>query len=107
MKIDPLNRFGTLPTDAKRTDAASKGDSASNAGSAGLRTDVDSGDTLELSAAAVVPSSEAIPDVDLSAEQLRSVTARLASGHYNSTEAIDQLAATLAGHPDLQSGGAS
>lgn len=89
MAIDPVGSSGIPETSTRRVEpTASEGPGHAAARPAG-------GDSVDVSAAARELATPDIPLGSIAAEQLRAISERIASGHYNSDAVIDAIATGL------------
>jgi hypothetical protein len=102
MAIDPLGQQNPTQLAAQRaSDPAKTQDSAPTATPRGNDGDADDSVILSPNAAAAAGTSSNVPSGTLSADLLRTITARLATGHYNSESVADRIAGKLIAGGDV------
>lgn len=99
MAIDPLGQQNPTQLAAQR---ASEPARTQDAAATPRAADGDADDSVILSPnAATAGSSSNVPTGTLSADALQQITARLASGHYNSESVADRVAGKLIAGGDV------
>ncbi|HEY4321465.1 MAG TPA: hypothetical protein VGM77_09840 [Gemmatimonadales bacterium] len=107
MAIDPLNGAGTGAVNNQPSTVAARSEAAPAAhhGHGGHHKKAAASDQLDLSETATsLPVGDTVPTGTLTADQLQTVTQKLANGDYNTPASVNRLADALIETPGLLNG---